>query len=880
MKQAVPQTTDRVVVDAHLSLALEAGQMGTWYWDFDTNQVVWSATLERIFGLDPEKGGFEGTFEAFQSRVHPADRTRVLEAVSLAMAGGPDYFIECRFVRADGAIRWLEGRGRLLRDAEGKAERLIGVCSDITARKEGTLRLQLSEAFYSATIMSVADAVVTTDPEGRVTLMNGVAESLTGWRLVEARGRPFDDVVRIVTDASPIADRLTPGPSVDSSLESASSVPAPRASSAPARRAKLLLRRDGSRIVVDDSAAPIRDAHGEVVGQVVVFRDVTEERQEEARAWFIAEASALLTSPLDVRKTLTAIARFAIQNVADWCAVYAIADDGSIDRIVVTHRQDVKLELVSRLQQYRPSKSFVNEVIRTGKAVLIAELTEGQLRNSAVDEEHFEMLRSIDLTSYMVAPLLAGDRILGAITFVTSGGARLGEHDLHMAEELGRRAGMAMENARLYEEAQRARLAAERSAARAALIQEVTAALSEAPTPSIVAEVVTSLGAKAIGAAAASVFGLTSSGDEIVLVRAFGYTEEVLEGFRRISMSANVPLVEAVKTGRPLFFSKREELDTKYPGLLRPVATFASWAALPLEVEGRRLGAVGISFANARDFDDADADFMVTMSRLCAQALERAKLYQAAQDARTEAEAARRTRENLLAVVSHDLRNPLSAIATTAAVLAKADPAREPPSRIARAAANILRAAQRMDRLIVDLLDLAKIESGRLIIEVRAHDAASLVKESIEILAPVASRKGLVMTVEAPTPELRVFCDRERVLQVLSNLLGNALKFTAEGGSIDVSVRDGDGEAIFAVADTGCGVEEGQLPHIFDRYWQAKSARDGVGLGLSIAKGVIEAHGGRIRVETRLGHGTTFFFTLPKHASGDRGPTESGAVTF
>ena len=865
--------TDRGLVDAHLSLALEAGQMGTWEWDLRTNRVVWSSALERIHGLGAEHGGFGGTFEAFQRDIHPADRARVLDAISQAVAGR-EYDLEYRIIRPDRSIRWLEARGRLLRDRDGKAERLIGVCSDVTERKEAMLRLQLSEAFYSATLMSVADAVVTTDPEGRVTLMNGVAQSLTGWQLEEAKGHLFGEVVHIIGDPVPISDRLTPRPTPTATDKAAGNVsfadhgkaersPAAAGASAslPGRSAKLLLRRDGTSVAIDDSAAPIRDAQGEVVGQVVVLRDVTEERQEEARRWFIAEVSSLLTSTLDFDKTLSAIAEFAVPRIADWCAIHALTDDGSLPELVIAHKDREKVELAQHLrQQPGPEPRSVTEVVRTGKSVFVPTVSEALLRGTVETDEHFESLRDLGIQSYLVVPLRAGERILGAISFA-SGSSSLDERDLHMAEELGRRAGTAMENARLYAEAQRARRAAEESAARASLIQQVTAALSEAPTPSIVAEVVTSLGRKAMGASAAAVYEATSSGEELILVRSMGYPDEILEGNRRFSMSTKLPIVESFKTGRPMFFRERDEFDSPGPGAVEFRATFASSATLPLQVEGRGLGALGISFKEAREFDETERDFIVTVSHLCAQALERANLYDAAQKARAEADASRRTRENLLAVVSHDLRNPLSAIATTASILAKGEIGRE-PGRLARYGTNILRAAQRMDRLIIDLLDLAKIESGRLRIEPQEHGAAAIVKDSVDILAPVASGKGLVLKAEVPLPDVRVHCDRERILQVLSNLLGNALKFTEEG-TIIVSAREGEGEARFAVADTGCGVAADQIPHIFERYWQAKSARDGIGLGLSIAKGIVEAHGGRIWVESKIGEGTMFFFTLP-----------------
>jgi signal transduction histidine kinase len=289
-----------------------------------------------------------------------------------------------------------------------------------------------------------------------------------------------------------------------------------------------------------------------------------------------------------------------------------------------------------------------------------------------------------------------------------------------------------------------------------------------------------------------------------------------------------------------------------------------SWAALPLNVEGRRLGGLGIGFAEARDFDGEERDFIVTLSRLCAHALDRANLYDSEKRARAEAEAVRRGRENLLTVVSHDLRNPLSAIATTASILTKTEWTQENAGKIQKCADNILRATYRADRLIADLLDLAKMESGRLVVESGVYDLNSIIKESVDVLLPLASRKELALRTALPPSSPVVRCDRERVLQVLSNLLGNALKFTSPGDSIDVVCEEIDGAARVSVSDSGCGIAETEKPHIFERYWQAKSGvHDGIGLGLSIARGLIEAQAGRIWVESQLDRGATFYFTLP-----------------
>ena len=229
--------------------------------------------------------------------------------------------------------------------------------------------------------------------------------------------------------------------------------------------------------------------------------------------------------------------------------------------------------------------------------------------------------------------------------------------------------------------------------------------------------------------------------------------------------------------------------------------------------------------------------------------------------ARSEAEAAVATREELLAIVSHDLRNPLGSIVLSAALLQGTTIDGEDGERVHKAAQTILGSADRMTRLIADLLDLAQIQAGKLAVEQTPQDVDGLIRDCVEMLTPLAATKDLKGIASAG---LQVRCDRERVLQILSNLVGNAIKFTPEGGSIFIEAQDTGHEVRFSVRDTGQGISEEELPRIFDRFWQAqRNNRVGIGLGLSIAKGLVEAHGGRLYVESKLGAGTTFFFTLP-----------------
>ncbi len=242
---------------------------------------------------------------------------------------------------------------------------------------------------------------------------------------------------------------------------------------------------------------------------------------------------------------------------------------------------------------------------------------------------------------------------------------------------------------------------------------------------------------------------------------------------------------------------------------------------------------------------------------------QRARLFDAERAAREQAEAASRMREDLIAIVSHDLRNPLSSISMSAEVLQVVIPPEMAP-RTTKPVETIMRSAGRMKRLISDLLDVASIDAGALSVRRETQDAVGLLREAVEMMSPVAADKSILLDIENTSPELEVSAERERVLQVFSNLIGNAVKFTREGGRITLSARAEGALVKFAVSDTGQGLSEEHLRHVFDRYWQAKKeGRLGIGLGLSIAKGIVEAHGGTIWAESILARGTTFYFTLP-----------------
>jgi signal transduction histidine kinase len=287
-------------------------------------------------------------------------------------------------------------------------------------------------------------------------------------------------------------------------------------------------------------------------------------------------------------------------------------------------------------------------------------------------------------------------------------------------------------------------------------------------------------------------------------------------------------------------------------------AAIRSLVLLPLTGRGRLLGVLTLGMTRPdRRFGKSDLPVLEDVAQRTALGADNARLYQ-------QARQASRARDDTLAAISHDLRNGLNTVLTAVGLLLRSLPPDGEGRRDRRHVETIRRSAERMNRVIGDLLDVASIESGRLFVEPRRESVRPIIIEAIESCRGQALEKSLRVEEHVSAEQIQAICDRERVLQVLGNLIGNAIKFTPDGGAVQVSAELYDDEVLFTVRDTGVGVSPKQLPHVFDRFWQATpKARLGSGLGLTIAKGVVEALGGRIWVESRPDEGTTFFFTMP-----------------
>ena len=335
--------------------------------------------------------------------------------------------------------------------------------------------------------------------------------------------------------------------------------------------------------------------------------------------------------------------------------------------------------------------------------------------------------------------------------------------------------------------------------------------------------------------------------------------EEVYAAGVRI-LPAGHPLAEILANGSPVLMQENAmqriidvSISRAYLDATKAMSP-QSALFLPLVARGQLIGALSL-FRRSRPFDGDEFGFAEDLARLAALALDNARLHDAVR-------ASLRSREEMVSVVSHDLRNPVAAVKMLGRSLLRDSESENPQAR--ENLALICQAAEQMDALIRDLLDLSRLDAGRLQVAPTPEDPSALLTDSLQTLKPLVAEKGIALDVQIESGLPKVMADRERIQQTLSNLVGNAIKFSPKGSKIAVVARkDTDGVQI-SVVDRGTGIAADQLPLVFDRYWQSsRTDRQGAGLGLAIAKGIVEAHGGRIWIDSAAGEGTTASFILP-----------------
>ena len=667
-----------------------------------------------------------------------------------------------------------------------------------------------------------------------------------------------------------------------------------------------LVVEDGRRYHVAVDAYPLRDDAGVVDGVLCVLRETdtvehvgprlfegqppwlgsaTQAGDTNSRLRVVADAGRALGTSLDYAATLALLGRAAVPALADWCVIRVIRPDGRIDRLPTIYADPAYAASARAMDDYYAAHTDVTlytpasgiaRVLRTGQPILNADVSQAWLRTIAHDDAHFAVLSAMNMTSLLHAPLLLRGRTLGVLTLArTRAGEPFHASDLAVAEELCDRAAVAIDRARLAE-------ASERRAREGHAMAEIARVLAATLDPSLVWQRIAG-GVRTLldDAPSAALYQLEPSGDmRAVAVSTasgveFDWTHRLPKGAGMIGLAIRDRAVVVAP-------DVLEQADVVYPPDARARLERSSHRALlavPLVVQERVLGALAVGAQRGRQFTEREIELVSAFADHAAVALHNARLFNEAQRRRTEAESAQaaaedanRAKDEFLAVLSHELRTPLTAILGWVRLLLTG---RLPAARVTEALASIDRNTRVQTRLIDDLLDTSRIVAGKIQLESRPVDLAAVVREVLTLAAQDPRARALLSTSATPSASIDAAAivrgDRDRLQQVVTNLVTNAVKFTPTGGRVDVRLRRAGDVVELVVRDTGEGISADQLPHVFDRFHQVDRSHTrrhgGLGLGLAIVRHLVEAHGGTVRADSAgRGRGATFTVRLPAAA--------------
>ncbi|WP_437774449.1 hybrid sensor histidine kinase/response regulator [Sorangium sp. So ce1097] len=444
----------------------------------------------------------------------------------------------------------------------------------------------------------------------------------------------------------------------------------------------------------------------------------------------------------------------------------------------------------------------------------------------------------------------------------------------------------------------------ERVVARLQRLQAITAALAGARTLAEIAGTIIDQGMPALDAEVGVVALLSSDGATLRNLGFKGVPVETEEDWGEVPVDSPVPVAEAARLGAPVVVPTREERNARYPLLagVHGVERGGAVVAFPLVVESRTVGSLGFCFPASRPFDADDHAFVLSMAQQCALAIERVRWHEVAEQEiahRRASESALRARElelialvaelrqtqdalreadrrkdEFLAMLAHELRNPLAPLLSAVELLEAAGPA---TPVVERARTIMDRQIGHMTRLVDDLLDISRVSRGKIALSAERLDVVELARAAALDYRPLIEARGVRFELALPAEPVWLRADATRLAQAIGNLLQNACKFTDDGGSVRLSVAPDRGRGVVCVevADTGIGMDPAILERIFEPFTQADRtrarSRGGLGLGLALVKGVVELHGGTVRAASAgVGQGAAIAITLPLDAAAPR----------
>ena len=851
--------------EERLRFALDAANMGTWDWDLATQSVRWSDNVERIHGLPA--GTFDSTFQSYSAEIHPEDRDRVFASIQRALSEGVPHDVEYRIVGPDGTIRWVEGKGRVEYGPDGQARRMTGVCMNVTPRKHAELaRVDALEQSSRASqrlagiVESSDDAIVSKNLDGVITSWNRGAERMFGFSAAEAIGQSITLILP--------PDRRSEEDVVLAKIRAGE----------PVEIETVRQRKDGTRVAISLMVSPVKDADGRIVGASKIARDIGARKRDEAeraelhrRLTMLVEASAsLLGSPEteSVRSATMSLARQLL--VADGYAVWG-SDSESGWRAVKS--EGVSAAFASRvIMSYRGGAAPATTLF--SQPLPIADVAAQPML-----DEQLASYREEGIRSMLVCPMRLGAERAGTLVFYYRTPREFSEMDVQTGQALANLAAAALTTADLYEQQRTQGQAAEAARRQAIFLADATAILARSLDYE---DTLTAVAQLAVPEFADWCAVDIADGPGRLQRLAVAHVDPAKVEYARVLQQrypsdpdARGGVHEVIRSGKPAIMATipadlvaASARDEEHLRILTELA-LTSYMCVPLTSTTGTLGAITFVFAESgRHYSERDLAFAQDVAARAGLAIDNAIAHRRAYEAN-------RLKDEFLATLSHELRTPLNAILGYAQMLRMGVLNGE---RQSNAVTVLTRNAEGLRQIIDDVLDVSRIASGKLRLNVRSVELEQILSDAVATMQPAADAKGVSLQMTIDSQVVPVSGDPDRLQQVVWNLLSNAVKFTPRGGQVRLRLECVDASVHMVVIDDGQGIEPAFLPHIFERFRQEDSRfsreHGGLGLGLAIVRELIELHGGTVSASSDgPGRGATFRVRLPSMAAHRESPT-------